>query len=196
MTSLESLAKELRSCTKKTGIYIDSVQTLRLVADTSAVISVIKLFQSLESDNIVLFIPFHAELALKEQISLEAVLLQQCSCFIHLYTNDGGDSHCNLLLKKKSGKVAREDTICTLSGNEVTFKAEVLDFKQLVEEKEVSFNSAMNLGLTDEQRKQKDSVVLPYLEAQKEEESNGLIHYQPDNLDDYDDEDPDDDLDI
>ncbi|KAJ1653040.1 hypothetical protein IWQ61_006759 [Dispira simplex] len=67
--------------------------------------------------------------------------------------------------------------------------------------KDLSFN----LGLTDKQREAKNNVVLPYEEAQQvtsatlsssHTPAGGAIYYQPDEGDDFDDEDPDDDLDI
>ncbi|KAH6576473.1 hypothetical protein BSLG_006497 [Batrachochytrium salamandrivorans] len=69
-------------------------------------------------------------------------------------------------------------------------------------------NLSFNLSLTDDQRSQRSQVVLPYLQIRDKERqmenhavdsargATGLIHYQPDDADDYDDEDPDDDLDI
>ncbi|KAJ2302853.1 Elongator complex protein [Coemansia sp. RSA 2706] len=48
-----------------------------------------------------------------------------------------------------------------------------------------------NLELTEKQRQDRAGVELPYLEAQA-----GEIYYQLDNEDDWDDEDPDDDLEI
>ncbi|KAI9305839.1 Elongator complex protein 5 [Cunninghamella echinulata] len=70
-------------------------------------------------------------------------------------------------------------------------------------------NLSFNLTLTDEQRKTKEKLVLPYLKAQQIEidgtssssaststTTGGAIFYEPDAADDFDDEDPDDDLDI
>ncbi|KAI8340070.1 Elongator complex protein 5 [Chlamydoabsidia padenii] len=67
-------------------------------------------------------------------------------------------------------------------------------------------NLSFNLTLTDEQRKTKENLVLPHFKAQQVEldgvsspsftSSGGSIYYEPDAADDFDDEDPDDDLDI
>ncbi|KAJ2787328.1 hypothetical protein GGI15_000812 [Coemansia interrupta] len=65
-------------------------------------------------------------------------------------------------------------------------------------------NLSFNLSLTDKQRRDKANVELPYLEAQVISDggvgTGGIggseIHYQLDNEDDWDDEDPDDDLEI
>ncbi|KAJ2799197.1 hypothetical protein H4R21_003637, partial [Coemansia helicoidea] len=61
-----------------------------------------------------------------------------------------------------------------------------------------------NLGLTDKQRQDRANVELPYLQAQLADASiseprpaaGGEIHYQPDAEDDWDEDDPDDDLEI
>ncbi|KAJ1676170.1 hypothetical protein EV182_008723, partial [Spiromyces aspiralis] len=66
-------------------------------------------------------------------------------------------------------------------------------------------NLSFNLRLTDEQRKAKESVELPYMKAQvasaqmqgeREYQEAGQIIYQPDADDDWDEDDPDDDLEI
>ncbi|KAF8934452.1 hypothetical protein BGZ58_005686 [Dissophora ornata] len=54
-------------------------------------------------------------------------------------------------------------------------------------------NLSFNLNLTEEQRRAKNDTVLPYLKTQ---ESTGAIYYEPDAADDFDDDDPDDDLTI
>jgi Elongator subunit Iki1 len=51
--------------------------------------------------------------------------------------------------------------------------------------------SSFNLSLTDQQRSQKDGVVLPYTKVQ-----DSVIDYIVDKDDDFDSDDPDDDLDI
>ncbi|KAJ1883461.1 Elongator complex protein [Coemansia sp. RSA 1722] len=55
-------------------------------------------------------------------------------------------------------------------------------------------NLSFNLSLTDRQRQDRAKVELPYLDAQVE--PAGEIHYQMDDEDDWDDEDPDEDLEI
>lgn len=74
--------------------------------------------------------------------------------------------------------------------------------------------STFRIGLTDEEKLSRDKVVLPYLpeyvtiidfviilmwidfSANQEEAQEGKIFYQLDEIDDWDEEDPDDDLDI
>uniref|UniRef100_A0A0B7B186 Elongator complex protein 5 n=1 Tax=Arion vulgaris TaxID=1028688 RepID=A0A0B7B186_9EUPU len=55
-----------------------------------------------------------------------------------------------------------------------------------------------SLSLTDSEKDERSKVKLPYLKDQTgdTELSSGQIFYQPDSVDDFDDEDPDDDLNI
>ncbi len=56
---------------------------------------------------------------------------------------------------------------------------------------------SFNLSLTEEQKQARSNVVLPYMKAQVSTMgTGGTIFYEPDAADDYDDEDPDADLDI
>ncbi|ORX45457.1 hypothetical protein DM01DRAFT_1170759 [Hesseltinella vesiculosa] len=117
--------------------------------------------------------------------------------------------------RRKSGKVIYETNHFYLDAN--TNQWVVTDFDQEADEDVVietpepvadpTANLSFNLTLTEEQRKTKDSLVLPYLKAQQIEleghmpsvqppPAGGAIYYEPDAADDFDDEDPDDDLDI
>lgn len=61
-------------------------------------------------------------------------------------------------------------------------------------------NLTFNLRLTDEERAVRAQTALPYAKTQEEKQrflqGTGAIYYEPDDVDDFDDEDPDDDLDI
>lgn len=57
-------------------------------------------------------------------------------------------------------------------------------------------NLTFNLSLKPEERAAKDQVVLPYTQISSSENQSGVIHYIPDADDDFDDEDPDEDLDF
>jgi hypothetical protein len=192
--TLSSIAKEIQVSKIKTNVYFDSVQTLLLLTSQQCVINVIQLFSDIKSASLI--IPFHKELEIptitQEIIPLESVLLQLCCCFVHLYESES-KMFCNLLLKKITGKVIREETYFNIQGSAINFYLDTIDAEKTVEAKEVEFNVSMNVALTQQQRDQKDNLILPYLEAQRD---TGLIQYQPDEHDDYDEEDPDEDLEI
>lgn len=64
-------------------------------------------------------------------------------------------------------------------------------------------NLTFNLKLTDDERQARSNLQLPYMYHEKKTSEvtvhpsgEGKVFYQPDEADDFDDEDPDDDLDI
>lgn len=57
--------------------------------------------------------------------------------------------------------------------------------------------ASFRVALSDKEKEEKDKLVLPYMRtSEKPEEGGGKVFYQPDAVDDWDDEDPDDDLDV
>ncbi|KAI8879683.1 hypothetical protein K501DRAFT_256332 [Backusella circina FSU 941] len=106
----------------------------------------------------------------------------------------------HLTWRKKSGKVEydtfgfQHDQIVPVTQLTGEIKKEEEEEKEEVEIKKVdpTANLSFNLNLTDEQRRAKENLVLPHYKAQQE----STIYYDPDAADDFDDEDPDDDLDI
>ncbi|KAI9013096.1 Elongator complex protein 5 [Gaertneriomyces semiglobifer] len=116
---------------------------------------------------------------------------------------------CEVLHKKKSGKVAREAVgYQVASGNSrLTFATvdELRGFGESVkeavpesdkqQEPDPTAHLSFNLRLTDQQKAARSEVALPYMQAQVEAPSSSTIYYEPDD-DDFDEEDPDDDLDI
>jgi len=50
------------------------------------------------------------------------------------------------------------------------------------------------LTLNEEQKKAKENVALPHFKAQETSNELGVIYYNPDSADDFDEEDPDEDL--
>lgn len=128
------------------------------------------------------------------------------------HVTKGGLAHIEW--RKKSGKVQYETNGFVWNGNSFSVvpstqltgdvqKEEIEPEAMEVDKKmDPTANLSFNLSLTDEQRKTKESLVLPYMKAQNlevsvdEEKKGGLIYYDPDAADDFDDEDPDEDLDI
>ncbi|KAK5638064.1 hypothetical protein RI129_012359 [Pyrocoelia pectoralis] len=102
--------------------------------------------------------------------------------------------------KKPSGKIIRQtETYSTTNNGILTCeKIETVDPKKLVVQ---AINNPENLAtfkivLNDEEKALRDKVVLPYLYRDEDEKMDGKIFYELDNTDDWDEEDPDDDLDI
>ncbi|KAG1466199.1 hypothetical protein G6F46_001057 [Rhizopus delemar] len=120
----------------------------------------------------------------------------------------------NIEWRKKSGKVTyetngflvRDGILQVVPASQLTGVVEVEnqpEEMQVDNQPDPAANLSFNLSLTDEQRKAKENLVLPYYKAQQlevnveeQKKQGGLIYYDPDAADDFDDEDPDDDLDI
>lgn len=122
-----------------------------------------------------------------------------------------------IMWKRKSGKILHETNAVRFDGQRVVVSAAIQDEEEPEDEPEApvaadpTANLSFNLTLTDEQRRAKEKLVLPYMKAQNrgvvevdsgdrsgnvEPPSTGSIYYEPDAADDFDDEDPDEDLDI
>ncbi|KAI1306258.1 Elongator complex protein [Mortierella claussenii] len=125
--------------------------------------------------------------------------------YLTVHGNTWDSAVCEVEHKRKSGKVARETNayhLGTPTGELVVVNVwdvvgDMPDIDKLnLEESQMvdpAANLSFNLNLTEEQRRAKNDTVLPYLKTQ---ESTGAIYYEPDAADDFDDDDPDDDLTI
>ncbi|KAG0056196.1 Elongator complex protein [Gryganskiella cystojenkinii] len=126
-------------------------------------------------------------------------------CYLTANANSWESAVCEIEHKRKSGKVAKETNAYHLgspTGSLVVVNVwdvvgDMPDIDKLdLEESQTAdpaANLSFNLNLTEEQRRAKDATVLPYLKTQ---ETTGAIYYEPDAADDFDDDDPDDDLTI
>ncbi|CAG8531982.1 6894_t:CDS:2 [Ambispora leptoticha] len=105
---------------------------------------------------------------------------------------------CSIEHKKRSGKVLHEINSYQIMDN---LKGEFI----IKLPDPTNANLLFNLSLTEKQKVAKNEVVLPYTKIQEQYESqstpsassgSGVIYYEPDEGDDFDDEDPDEDLTI
>ncbi|KAF9358131.1 hypothetical protein BGX26_002422 [Mortierella sp. AD094] len=125
--------------------------------------------------------------------------------YLSVHGNAWDSAVCEIEHKRKSGKVTRETNAYHLGSptgdlivvNVWDVVGDMPDIEKLdLEESQTAdpaANLSFNLNLTDEQRRAKNETVLPYLKTQ---ETTGAIYYEPDAADDFDDDDPDDDLTI
>lgn len=131
------------------------------------------------------------------QENLMSSLCHIASATIHLQS--AVPYRCKIVLKKPSGKVLQSYEEFNL-GPDLT----VQDNRTVEVEKHqagetndadaiLAVQTTFNLTLTEDQRKSKNMLLLPHTRVQS---SGGQIHYTPDDVDDWDEEDPDDDLDI
>ncbi|OWF37191.1 elongator complex protein 5-like [Mizuhopecten yessoensis] len=121
----------------------------------------------------------------------------------------GHEFCCNTLHKKISGKIVRIKEHFNISDQfeieNITELKTVIDStpQQPTSQVDPAANLTFNLSLTDQEKKARSQVKLPYTYDQKRIEATlnksvgeGKIFYQPDEADDFDEEDPDDDLDV
>jgi len=118
---------------------------------------------------------------------------------------------CNAKATRKNGKVVTSKEEFSVSKNLIfackpwTANPKNAAIQEYVDVATLVHQSAsFNLSLSQHERVQKDKLVLPYVKAKLpvvpgdnvNEAVSGKIYYEPDEADDFDEEDPDDDLDF
>lgn len=125
------------------------------------------------------------------------------TCVLHLQPTQ--PCSCSVVLKKPSGKVTKAHEEFSLTPD---FKIHGVKAAQKTAgpakvpaetpssdptPESLLAASTFSLSLTEDQRRAKNELLLPHTRVQGE---GGQIHYTPDREDDWDEDDPDDDLDI
>ncbi|XP_071839664.1 elongator complex protein 5-like isoform X2 [Apostichopus japonicus] len=116
--------------------------------------------------------------------------------------SDEAGGNFEITVNKKSGKVKRQKESYTVNDRSIVCSVLQVGQQALTPFEEVqpdpTANLTFNLTLKDSERKAKENVVLPYTSRQDKSSDGGQsqIFYEPDEADDFDEEDPDDDLDI
>ncbi|XP_078614860.1 elongator complex protein 5-like [Branchiostoma floridae x Branchiostoma japonicum] len=121
----------------------------------------------------------------------------------------GFHGNCEVLHRRKSGKVIRQDEVYHISPQwSLTSRVQKTPVRPAVQgeqepQADPTANLTFNLRLTDTEKEARSRVVLPYMHHQRKRAPDrpaatpgGQIFYQPDDVDDFDEEDPDDDLDF
>jgi len=120
---------------------------------------------------------------------------------------------CSVIHRRPAGKILQEESHYRVDGGRLVTRLAgdttlaVIQVEQ--ESSEHADASSFSLTLTPQQRKAKNELQLPYTHSAERKERElaggahthkpvaaGAIYYEPDDADDFDDEDPDDDLDI
>ncbi|CAG8483553.1 10872_t:CDS:2 [Cetraspora pellucida] len=146
-----------------------------------------------------------------EQVRKESVYgySKGVDAMVNVHMNSPECSMCAIEHKKKSGKVFYERNVYhvdeSTNGLIIQFAKEITvdsNVKDNNTPEPAIANMSFNLSLTEEQKKTKNDIILPYVKVQEQYEekrndsSGGIIFYEPDANDDFDEEDPDDDLSI
>ncbi|CAI6361985.1 unnamed protein product [Macrosiphum euphorbiae] len=105
----------------------------------------------------------------------------------------------NLILehKRSNGKCVVQKLKGELKSDSTFKLINDLPPPKIEEDKGIPTNLAsFQLDLQDSEKKAKEELILPYTLVQIPSNTGGMIHYVPDEADDWDEEDPDDDLEI
>jgi hypothetical protein len=127
--------------------------------------------------------------------------LAQDSFMLAAHDNCLDSAALKLVLKKpKVGKIFEETALFTKS-REGTWRIASIDYKKAESEFEqdpsVIDGVSFNIKVSESQKRSRSAVKLPYVVAQQQQSKpSPTIMYVPDQADDYDDEDPDADLDF
>jgi hypothetical protein len=169
---------------RESGIVVlESITLLYLLENEKIFEFLHELFENRKWQMLVLV--HHCDIPLPNN---DLVRLLEHYCSAHLVLKP--ENKLDFLWKKKSGKIKREQLAYDPVNVKVFEIPSVFAPIAPVVQKDPLEGISFNLDLTEKQKSQKDGVVLPYLEAQ-----TPVIEYTFDE-DEFDDEDPDDDLDI
>lgn len=124
-------------------------------------------------------------------------------------TNNERHAVATTTRRTKSGKVMQEEEYfsvsedATLSVQSKPRQHDRVEKEQDSAEVDPASNLTFNLRLSEEERRAKEKVALPFVFSQEKKSAllrptpgSGRIMYEPDANDDFDEEDPDDDLDV
>ncbi|KAL4084665.1 hypothetical protein QTP88_027592 [Uroleucon formosanum] len=197
LSMFETVSSIVEKSTRKIVILIDSLSMYLLLTGFRKVYK--ELLDITSSDKFPKVVQFvvviHKDVTEVNQIEH---LKNLCKTHIHVQsTNNPIILNLILELKRSNGKCVVQKLKGELKSDN-TFKL-INDLPpQIIEEdKGIPTNLAsFKLDLQDNEKKAKDELILPYTLVQNQSNSGGMIHYVPDEADDWDEEDPDDDLEI
>ncbi|KAI8901809.1 hypothetical protein BC833DRAFT_617304 [Globomyces pollinis-pini] len=215
-TLLQDIQKTLNqfkssSSNQTIDLIVDNLNHFQMILTFHSLYKFLTKLIDLSTENIRVLIVYHQDLKLANQekqnqtFKFDNLLLLLGQCFMTLSYQDQiyNSDLIHTLIKKKSGKVLQQTLEYSIKNGQFNFNLPKFSIipDQSIDETEIkkpdpTANLSFNLSLTDQQKQQKENLVLPYLAAQETTATSGLIHYTHDEGDDFDEEDPDDDLDI
>jgi len=200
----------------KQNIVIDSLTDLLIFQKPTAVASLIRNLKLKASNRAKLFLVLHRDCL---DDNLAEAIEQLVATKIDIEKLDVAVAYpklCRITHRKMGGKMVTSKEVVKMEVSGTikieTFKENKTKLKCIYEEEDanetVNKLTTFNIGTSKNKEKEaKEKLVLPfYKEEQKEKESvgevkiqgevPGKIYYEPDSGDDWDDDDPDDDLDF
>ncbi|XP_025422950.1 elongator complex protein 5 [Sipha flava] len=197
LSMYETVTNIIAQSTKNVVILIDSLSMYLLGTDFRNVYKEVLEITSLEKvPNVVQLVAvIHEDVTEKHYTEH---LKNICKTYIHVQnTNNPLVLNLRLEHKRSNGKCVVQKLKGELK-SDCTFKL-INDLlpQTIEEEKGIPKNLAsFKLDLQENEKKAKEELVLPYTLVQNASNIGGIIHYIPDEADDWDEEDPDDDLEI
>ncbi|XP_049617788.1 elongator complex protein 5 isoform X1 [Syngnathus scovelli] len=128
-------------------------------------------------------------------------LCHLATSLINVVTGPRGD-HAKITKRLKSGKVLQDEEVFSIKDDLTVVGQSKFSLAEPQEQRaDPTANLTFNLRLSDSQREAKENLALPFVFSKEKKAAllhtgSGRIVYEPDANDDYDQEDPDDDLDV
>jgi len=196
----------------KQVIVIDSLTDLLVFQKPTAVAHLIRKLKQKSSNKAKLFLILHKE-CLDDNI-IEAIE-QLATTTMAIHKIDDAEAYpklCKIIHRKLGGKMvtSKEVVKMDISGNikVEAFKENKAKSKYVDDDADEAIDklTTFNIGTSKNKEKEaKDKLVLPFYKDEQKENAGevkiqgevpGKIYYEPDSGDDWDDDDPDDDLDF
>lgn len=117
---------------------------------------------------------------------------------LSVYKSNKTLTSCSTFLKKPNGKLSIDNELYKIDSNFALHVESPNDIasKETPVTIDPASNLTFNLNLKDDEKLARQDLVLPYTQVTSMTQGGGNIIYNPDIADDFDEDDPDDDLDI
>ncbi|CAH1782510.1 unnamed protein product [Owenia fusiformis] len=193
---------------QKVAVVVDAISSL---IQTQGIVKICQQIQSLKNDRFPNTELTKIVLVVHEDLHESlAALDYTASTIIYISHATPSQSICDTLHKRPSGKVKRSNELLIFGiDGEISSAQEISqDEKEKETEEDVdpAANLTFNLSLKDSEKKAREQLQLPYMfhqqgavksgPATSVTPGTGQIYYECDDVDDFDEEDPDDDLNI
>ena len=206
--SCNDLCRDLLSCLQpykdqKVTVIFDSLSLVMIQNSAAYACQLLHRIGNIGKDTTIIGL-LHRDLHEKNVVEL---LEHQASSILHLSPaiNSPHYALAHTLHKKTTGKVVRSREYFSLTErheiSDTQDASNIVDTSSMMEgilAPDPTANLTFNLSLTEREKDDRSRVPLPYMHHKQAggTASGGKIFYQPDDADDFDEEDPDDDLDI
>lgn len=178
----------------KCSVIVDSINQMSLCIGWSECLKILK--KLIFSPHVLqLILIFHKD-CLPHFSKLQINLHHLASAIVSYDTTDSSKIWVQL---KKSGKIVKSEEILVYDSKTTTLKSNIVIKKDLNKEEEPAKTTPSSLTtfkieMDQTEKLEKYKLKLPYMS--KINEGQSKVYYEPDFVDDWDEEDPDEDLDI